>query len=235
MGGLFGGLLAEGGLDGDHRRHVARARRRHQPHGLRIVGYGGDRAIALRATADAAWWRRPTWCCSSARPSPTRRRRGASALVRGRRRRDYLPERTRQRGNAWPRAGRDECARRADGAGGDARRAGGRPQLRQPADLHRRDEAEAFRRAPIAIADAFTVTTCATQASEDIKRDKWKKLLGNVALGAFSAATDMTSAEMVAVPELRAVVLRALDEAAEVARACGIPLATRRNGKSSTS
>ena len=45
------------------------------------------------------------------------------------------------------------------------------------------------------------------------------------ALGAASAATDMTSAEMVAVPELRDVILRALDEAAAVARACGIALA----------
>ncbi len=49
-------------------------------------------------------------------------------------------------------------------------------------------------------------------------------LLGNPALGAVSAATDMTSAQMVAIPELRTVILRALDETAAVARACGVAL-----------
>ena len=34
----------------------------------------------------------------------------------------------------------------------------------------------------------------------------------------------MTSAEMVAIPELRAVILRALDETAAVAHACGVVL-----------
>ena len=53
---------------------------------------------------------------------------------------------------------------------------------------------------------------------------KWQKLLGNAALGAVSAATDMTSAEMVAIPELRATILRALDETAAVAAALGYPL-----------
>ncbi len=76
----------------------------------------------------------------------------------------------------------------------------------------------------VAIADAFTRHRLPTFASAGIKKEKWQKLLGNVALGAVSAATDMTSAEMVAIPELRTVILRALDETAAVARACGIPL-----------
>ena len=57
-----------------------------------------------------------------------------------------------------------------------------------------------------------------------IKKEKWQKLLGNAALGAFSAATNMTSAEMVAVPALRAMVLRALEETAAVAAASGVIL-----------
>ena len=67
-------------------------------------------------------------------------------------------------------------------------------------------------------------TALPTTASADIKKEKWQKLLGNAALGAASAATDMTSADMVAIPELRAAILRALDETAAVARACGIAL-----------
>jgi 2-dehydropantoate 2-reductase len=52
MGGLFGGLLAEGGLDvtlvdtwGDHISTIASK-------GLRIVGVGGNRAIPIKATGD---------------------------------------------------------------------------------------------------------------------------------------------------------------------------------------
>ncbi|MGH6904362.1 MAG: ketopantoate reductase family protein, partial [Geminicoccaceae bacterium] len=54
MGGLFGGLLAEGGLEvtivDTWREHVAAI----NENGLRIVGYGGDRAIAVKATSDAS-------------------------------------------------------------------------------------------------------------------------------------------------------------------------------------
>jgi 2-dehydropantoate 2-reductase len=77
----------------------------------------------------------------------------------------------------------------------------------------------------VTIADAFTRHRLPTVASADIKKQKWQKLLGNASLGALSAATDMTSAEMVAIPELREVILRALDETAAVALACGITLA----------
>ena len=54
MGGLFGGLLAEGGMDvtlvdvaGDH---IAAIKEK----GIRIVGVGGDRFIPIKATSDAS-------------------------------------------------------------------------------------------------------------------------------------------------------------------------------------
>ena len=54
MGGLFGGLLAEGGLDvtlvDAWPEHIAAIRQ----NGLRIVGVGGDRAIKVKATTDAS-------------------------------------------------------------------------------------------------------------------------------------------------------------------------------------
>src|SRR5690606_5143393 len=64
-----------------------------------------------------------------------------------------------------------------------------------------------------AIADAFTRHGLPTEASANIKRDKWKKLLGNVALGAISAVTDLRSFEIMAVPELQDTVFRLVDEA----------------------
>ena len=63
-----------------------------------------------------------------------------------------------------------------------------------------------------------------TRASAEIKREKWKKLLGNVALGAISAVTDLRSFEIMRVPELQEIVFRAVDEAAAVAKAEGVAL-----------
>jgi len=75
-----------------------------------------------------------------------------------------------------------------------------------------------------AIASAFTQHGLPTKASAEIKREKWKKLLGNVALGAVSAVTDMRSFEIMRVPELQEIVFRAVDEAAAVAKAEGVAL-----------
>lgn len=58
------------------------------------------------------------------------------------------------------------------------------------------------------IAAAFTTHGLPTAASSDIKRDKWKKLFGNVGLGAISAVTDFRSFEIMQVPELRETVFR---------------------------
>ncbi len=74
------------------------------------------------------------------------------------------------------------------------------------------------------IAEAFSAAGLETHASEHIIHDIWKKLIGNIALSALSGATNMTSAECLAVPELKATSLRALDEALAVAKSHGIHL-----------
>ena len=74
------------------------------------------------------------------------------------------------------------------------------------------------------IADALSGAGLQTTASTEIRRDIWRKLLANVALGALSALADLTIAELMTVPALKASALAALDEAAAVARAAGIEL-----------
>ena len=74
------------------------------------------------------------------------------------------------------------------------------------------------------IAKGFTAAGLPTHASADIRRDMWKKLLGNVGLSPTSAITNLTSVEIMAVPELREVVLGAVDEAAAVGAAEGVDL-----------
>ncbi len=74
------------------------------------------------------------------------------------------------------------------------------------------------------IAAAFTAAGLETHASADIRRDIWKKLLGNIALSAVSGATNLTSAACLGVPELKQTSLRALHEALAVAASLGIDL-----------
>ena len=65
---------------------------------------------------------------------------------------------------------------------------------------------------------------CPPRPAPTSKRDKWKKLLGNVALNAISAVTDLRSFEIMRVAELQEIVFRSVDEAAAVAKAEGIAL-----------
>jgi 2-dehydropantoate 2-reductase len=224
MGGLFGGLLAEGGLDvalvdtcGEHIQAIA-------SRGLRIVGVGGDRAIPVKTTTDAGTveaadvvlFQCKAFANDAAAQSAKHLFTGATVAI------------SFQNG-----LGNEEALGRVLGAHnvmggltaqaglveapGVVRNFGALPSIigEMPGGLSARASA---------IADAFTRAGLATGASADIKRDKWKKLLGNVALGAISAVTDLRSFEIMRVAELKEIVLRSVDEAAAVAEAEGIVL-----------
>ena len=224
MGSLFGGLLAEGGLDVTlvevRREHVDAINR----DGLKIVGHGGDRVVRIRATADPAsiagadvvLFQCKAFANEQAAQSVRHLVTGSTAVI------------SFQNG-----LGNEETLGRilgpehmlggltAQGAvvlqPGVIRNFGDLPTYIGELEGGLTDRA-------VAIAAAFTQHRLPTFASANIKKEKWQKLLGNAALGAVSAATDMTSADMVAIPELRTVILRALDETAAVARACGVAL-----------
>jgi 2-dehydropantoate 2-reductase len=225
MGGLFGGLLAEGGLEVTivdvWREHVAAINR----NGLRIVGYGGDRAIAVKATSDAGSVRSADVVLFQCK---------AFANLAAARSVKHLFDGTSVAISLQNGLGNEETLAGVLGAanvlGGLTAQAGLVIEpgvVRNFGDLptYVGEFAGELSDRAVKIAEAFTRHGLPTRASADIKREKWKKLLGNVALGAVSAVTDLTSAEIVAVPELRGCVLCALDEAAAVARACGIALA----------
>ena len=224
MGSLFGGLLAEGGLDVTlvdvWREHVDAINR----NGLRIVGHGGDRSVRVPATAeprslgvaDVILFQCKAFANEAAARSVQHVVKPSTVVI------------SFQNG-----LGSEETIGRIVGAehmlGGLTAQGAVVIEpgvIRNFGDLPTyigEFEGGLSERAT-AIAEAFTRHRLPTFASANIKKEKWQKLLGNAALGAVSAATDMTSAEMVAIPELRAVILRALDETAAVARACGIVL-----------
>jgi len=226
MGGLFGGLLAEGGLDvilvDTWPEHVAAIR----ADGLRIVGVGGDRAIRLSATSDPSTIRAADvvlFQCKAFANTPAAQ--GVRHLFTG----DTVAI-SFQNG-----LGNEEALGRVLGAGkvmgGLTAQAGlveAPGVVRNGGDLptHIGEMAGGVSARATAIADAFTRHGLRTIATPDIRREKWKKLLGNVALGAISAVTDLRSVEIMQVEALREIVFRAVDEAAAVAAAEGVTLDT---------
>jgi 2-dehydropantoate 2-reductase len=74
------------------------------------------------------------------------------------------------------------------------------------------------------IAEAFSAAGLETHASAELRKVMWKKFLANVALSAASGSTNLTSEQMMAIPELKAICIGAMEEAALVAAAEGITL-----------
>jgi 2-dehydropantoate 2-reductase len=224
MGGLFGGLLAEGGLDvtlvDAWPEHIAAIRK----DGLRIVGVGGDRAIKVSATtnagevtsADVVLFQCKAFANEAAANSVKHLFGGATVAI------------TFQNG-----LGNEQTLAKILGEknviGGLTAQAGlaeGPGVVRNFGDLptYIGEMAGGLSERTVAIAKALTAHGLPTKATPEIKREKWKKLLGNVALGAISAVTDLRSFEIMRVPELQEIVFRAVDEAAAVAKAEGVAL-----------
>jgi len=225
MGGLFGGLLAEGGLDvtlvDAWPEHVAAIR----THGLQIVGVGGDRFVPVRATtraadiaaadvvlfqckafaneraaADAKHLFRDASTCAISFQNGLGNEQAIGAII----------------GEHYVVAGLTAQAGLVE-APGVVRNFGDLP-------THIGEWSGELSHRVTAIAQAFTRHGLPTTATAQIKREKWKKLLGNVGLGAISAVTDFRSFEIMRVAELQETVFRLVDEAAAVARAEGVEL-----------
>jgi 2-dehydropantoate 2-reductase len=224
MGGLFGGLLAEGGLDvtlvDTWEEHISTIASK----GLRIVGVGGNRAIPVKATTDAGTIKAADvvlfQCKAFVNESAAK---AAKHLFTG-----QPVAISFQNG-----LGNEEAIAKILGAqnvmGGLTAQAGlveAPGVVRNFGDLPTTigEMSGGLSARATAIADAFTRHGLPTKASAEIKRDKWKKLLGNVALGAISAVTDLRSFEIMRVAELQEIVFRSVDEAAAVAKAEGVAL-----------
>ena len=224
MGSLFGGTLARGGLAvtlvdvrADHIDAI-------NTHGLKIQGYGGERTVRVRATDCAGELPRADIVLVQTKAMDT------AAAVESMRR-VFGPETIaisfqNGLGNEEVIGGivgpeRVLAGLTAQGATrigpGVVQNYGDLPTY--VGEMHDGSSARAER-----IARAFTAAGLRTHASADIRRDMWKKLLGNVGLSPTSAITNLTSVEIMAVPDLRGVVLGAVDEAAAVGAAEGIDL-----------
>jgi 2-dehydropantoate 2-reductase len=74
------------------------------------------------------------------------------------------------------------------------------------------------------IHETLAATGQVVQISPDIQRERWRKLMWNASFNTVSAVTLRTPAELLALPETRALIVGIMSEVAEVARAQGINL-----------
>ena len=224
MGALFGAILLEGGLAvtlvDTNAEHVAAMKK----YGLKITGFGGDRAIDVDARETASYIDQADIILFQCKSHGTR---DAASGVR------HLVDKGAVCVSFQNGLGNEEVISEVVGAenvlGGLTAMAAVlegpglvRDFSRVPSSVGEMGGGDSARAE--AIAKAFTAAGLETHVTEDVRRDIWKKLLGNIAMSAASGATDMTSVEVLSVPELKATAFRALDEAFAVATAQGIDL-----------
>ena len=224
MGCLFGGLLAEGGLDvilvDVLQEHVDRINR----DGLRIVGYGGDRSIPVRATTEPSGLPAVDVLFVQCKAPYTKEavRRVLHLL------RDDSVAISFQNG-----LGNEEnigevvgMERVLGGVTAQGAAVEGPGAVRNFGNLptHIGEMGGGLSERSERIAAALDRAGLQTTAVPDIRQAIWKKLLANIAISPTSAIANMTIKQVFAVPELRETAFEALDEAVEVARAEGVEL-----------
>ncbi|MBV8650110.1 MAG: 2-dehydropantoate 2-reductase, partial [Alphaproteobacteria bacterium] len=226
MGCLFGGLLAEGGLEVTllvrRQAHVDAIGR----DGLRIVGEGGDRTVSLKATtrvgeiapADIVLFQ------CKAHDTPTVAAAVAPLFAGGR----EIVAISFQNGLGNEAAiaavlGEDVVLGGLTAQGATLEAPG---IVRSYATLPSLIGEMAGGLSPRAerIAALLSAHGLPVTASGDIMREKWRKLLLNVALSATSGITGLSIGEVLAIPALAATARRAMDEAAAVAAVTGVTL-----------
>ena len=224
MGALFGAILQEGGLPvtlvDTNAAHVTAMRE----NGLRIRGFGGERTVWMEAFESACGIEMADVILFQCKSHGTR------AAARGVR---HLVEAGAICVSFQNGLGNEEVIAELVGAehvlGGLTTMAAVmeapgqiRDFSRVPSYIGELGGGESER--ACRLAKGLTQAGLETHVSADVTRDIWKKLLGNIAMSAVSGATDLTSAEVLAVPELKETSLRALDEALAVASSQGIML-----------
>jgi len=224
MGALFGSILSENGLDvvliDPNREHVESI----ESNGLKIEGFGGNRTVRIPAISDASELESANLLFFQCKAQGTR---DASRSIR------HLLHENSVCISFQNGLGNEEVIAEEVGAdkvlGGLTAMAGlllGPGRIRDfsrvpsyIADMHGGTSERVA-----SIAEKLTFSGLETHPSEDIFHEIWKKLLGNISMSAVSGLTNLTSATIMSIPELKPVCLQAMEEAFKVAVASGISL-----------
>ena len=225
MGSLFGGLLAEGGLDVTlvdiWQKHVDAI----NATGLKMLGHGGERLIPVKATSDPS-----TIDSADVVFSQCKAIYNADAATSVK----HLFDNERTVAISFQNGlGNEE---EIQSILGDGKVLGGltaqganieepgavRNHAELPSTLGEMQGGMSDR--AIALARAFTEHGLPTEVSDSIQHNIWKKLMANIGVSGTSAAPNLTLGGIVRVPELKAIAYRAIDEALAVAKAENIDL-----------
>lgn len=222
MGSLFGGLLAEGGLDVTlidiWEEHIKRI----QEHGLKIIGVGGERFVPIKAVRNSQKVGVVDIVLVQTKARFTREAMENAQTLFG----SDTVAISFQNG-----LGNEEVIAEVIGEervlGGETAQGSGVVEagvIRNAGNLpsHIGEMGGGISERIQRIANAFTNAGLETVGSEDIKRDIWKKVMANIGINAMSALCDFRVGEIFDTPETKETILEALDEAALVAKAEGI-------------
>lgn len=229
MGSVFGGLLAEGGLDVTlvdvWKEHVDLINSR----GLELRGHGGDRFIEVKATidintitsADAVLFQ----CKATANEAAAKSAR-------------HLFENSTTTAISFQNGlGNEEQIGKIVGEGAvlagltaQAAQLEGPGTIQNFADLpsYIGEIGGGLSDRAVALAAAFSKAGLQTKASESIMQEKWGKLLVNIAFAGTSGMTGLTLGGVIRHPELSQIARSAMEEAAQVAESDGVYLDTKK-------
>lgn len=222
MGSLFGGLLAEGGLNVTlidvWKEHIEAIKKT----GLRITGEGGDRFVPIAAEVSASSVGEVDLVFVQTKTRYTKEAVLSAKALFGPS--TIAVSFQNGMGNAellQELLGKDNVigGTTAQGSGivgpGVIRNAGNLPT--KIGEL-----AGGLSERVTIIANTLTASGLPTETSENIVYDLWKKLMANVAINPISALCDFRAGELFDVPEVKDMIFLALEEAETVAQACGI-------------
>jgi len=224
MGCLYGGHLAEAGVDVSlvdiWREHVDAI----NANWLHITGVSGDRVVRVPATTDPETVGRVELVLLFVKSYDTAKAmRDSMPLIGGD---TYVL--TLQNG-----LGNLEAIAESVGAGrvlggttshgstlvgpGEIRHAGVGPTMIGALDRGSRGMAEK-------VADTFNRAGLLSRVSDDVRGDVWGKVLVNLGINALTALTGLRNGELLEVPELRHLMRLAVEEGVRVAEADGVDL-----------
>lgn len=224
IGGMFGGLLAEKGLDVTlvdvWREHIDAINR----NGIKIIGFGGDRHIKVKAVTDAKKVRRADVVFFQSKATANKQvALSVKHLFTGK---TIGISFQNGLGSEWELGAILGLENMLMGLTAQSALLEGPGMVRAFADLPSyigEIEGGSSERA-VRLAAAFSRAGLQTHASETILREKWAKLLVNIAFAGTSGTTGLTLGGVIRQPELAAVARQAMEEAATVAAARGIML-----------
>lgn len=224
MGSLFGGLLAEGGMDVTlidvWREHVDAITQ----NGLKMVGHGGDRTIPVKAAATTGGLPIADVIFVQCKAAHSEAAVTAVKNIIGNE--TVLISFQNGLGNEEILASVVGADKVLGGLTAQGASIDGPGVVRNYAELpsYIGEMTGGASTRTSELAALFTEHGLPTTASADIRLDIWKKLMANVGLSAPSGIANLKIREVMAVPEMEQTVFAAIDEAVAVGRADGVAL-----------